>query len=404
MKRQKTYNLFFDVLTKVVPSEARSCFTFSECSHNEIVNVSILGICDVWSENRKAVGRALTELCSRAFTQSQAAITLERISNLLVSTVKIDQAWRECEGAVVALTSFAKRFVPNFQDPPGRFPTSFTFGRNSSLPELPAQLAVNETTFSALCHSQVRVREAALNYLRTLLKRAKFSKDVAGIIGRSLSILSSNSSTSSTNTTTTDGILSAISVLIEFLDRPSREGQLWNNIYSAALPFLSSPASTVRQRSAALIFGLATEGADKAVEVLTSLEGNWIGDPTKSENNDDIAFPPPPPNAPFSPSTNRQNNDINSIRGSVIGWQRQEGIMIAYESIFSHLFNNYLDYVARGENGDSPILDNIIKSGESKTTPFLSLLVNIKLAIVPIFSSPQVSRCFRDDVTDTSGS
>ena len=457
MGRKRCFSLIFDILTRYSSATATATATatassssssssssspvFSPVAFPLVLHLSLLGIGDVWSENRTACGRAAAQLCSTSFSSEQTSTYAEELRAGLERELCDAGKWQKSEGLLQASTSLVTRFsykpdgnasssnrsreaasdlppAPPAGSSTSTPPSSFLSFGGRLVPAIPSPLAIDNvagTIFRCLDHPQVRVREAAISFLRALLRRVRAADEhrieaLLEEVTERLKVLQPaivsssphSPSSSSPSHSLADGLLQALSAIADSLSPPSLEVR-WPDAFAAALPFLRSDASTVRQRAAALLQGLATKD-DEPIRLLGVLmrmaasSGDVVGAAAAvvavSDGGTATTTPKKAP-APVAGGDDKVAGcrtplsfaEQASCETNVDDWQYQEGRLIAYEAILSESANAYLFFVGGGIG--TPSVLAAISSSPLLLSSFLQALDLIRGQVAAVISSPQ---------------
>ena len=255
LQRQKLFSQTFEILNLKFflpppsPSPSPSPSPLPTPSiYSSILQLFLLGISDVWSDNRKSVARASAAFLTTPifFDPSLVKMYIQH----LISTFLSSTDWKTSEGVLVALTSLATRFAPVPVPILDDKKINFSVGGSAMLfvPSLPVPLSI-PLLLSAFTHSQAKVRESASLFLTSMLRRISNSPpavvDLATESLQALLNLKNNDNNNNSNHHQADGLLSCLVVLLH----SSHAEFLFDcdlNFMFAGLSALQSSASTVR--------------------------------------------------------------------------------------------------------------------------------------------------------------
>ena len=320
LQRQKLFSQTFEILNLKFflpppsPSPSPSPSPLPTPSiYSSILQLFLLGISDVWSDNRKSVARASAAFLTTPifFDPSLVKMYIQH----LISTFLSSTDWKTSEGVLVALTSLATRFAPVPVPILDDKKINFSVGGSAMLfvPSLPVPLSI-PLLLSAFTHSQAKVRESASLFLTSMLRRISNSPpavvDLATESLQALLNLKNNDNNNNSNHHQADGLLSCLVVLLH----SSHAEFLFDcdlNFMFAGLSALQSSASTVRQGGAEVLTALASKDAERTATTFARLAACW------------------------RPQTDSDSSD----------WHLQEGILISYEAMLNevtscHLFDS----------------------------------------------------------------
>jgi hypothetical protein len=286
--RQKALHLFLESTQRTATTLSRSATDVDKCFFDGVIDLVLAGTADLWSAIRKDSARAGAKMAACFPSPELVDAYIGKLIRTLSGVSILSGAWTKQEGALLAIHELLKSITLERRDPRElgkatqgravddilgaladrereRSTTTFRVGHGLRLDRLPRDVvaSLKPALYRCLQHDQLTIRQIAAESLLAFAFLCDVSTCMA-IFQETVSKLNRIPDVATESTSSTllgafeaEGLLDVLAKIVATLP-PDFLVKHWKVIFPTLERYVIHIASSVRQRSSAVILALAT--------------------------------------------------------------------------------------------------------------------------------------------------